>query len=658
MKVSVIIVNYNVKHFLQLCLHSVQRAIGGIDAEVLVVDNNSGDGSVEMVQEQFPDVQLIANKDNRGFSKANNQAVALATGEYILFLNPDTVMPEDFFSEMLPYMDANPKAGSLGPRLIDGKGSFCPDGKRSFPTLSVAIFKATGINKLFPRSPYFNKYYAVHIGEFDTAPVEGLSGCCMLVRVSALRLAGNGFDEDYFMYAEDVDMCYRINQAGYQNIYFPRATLIHYKGESTRKSTLAYVRIFNEALATFVRKHYGQQRATLFLAFLQVGIFLRAVLGVLRNIFRVVRMPLIDALVLWLVLWVVKDYWLGQVKNIMPIPMRSIYLTFPAFVGIWIGSMFLNGAYDVPYRGLRVVRGMIIGTVVALAYYGLLPFQLRHSRAIVLFAGGGGALVLLAVHELLYRTGIIKVPRYDAQPRKAVLVADQSHYQHTLRLLQGIHYAPDIIGRISPGADDHDEALAPITHTKSLLQAADIDEVIFCVNGISYNTILALMQECGPRYDYKIHPPHSQSFVGSNSSFTAGDSYATTSYFAIARLAQRRNKRLVDIGFSTLFLLLSPLLIWGVHQKRQFILNALAALFARRTWIGYSAGEAKQYNLPAIRKATLPPWHIRPEYQPDAYARRQLAMHYAEKYHPSFDISFLLKNFRFLGRKDFAENES
>ena len=190
MKLSVIIVNYNVKYFLEVCLNSLFRAVNGIEAEVIVVDNNSSDSSCRLIKEQFPSVILIENNDNKGFSKANNQGVAIAKGEYILFLNPDTVMPEDFFLKTLGYMDAHPEAGALGPRLIDGKGQFAPDAKKSFPTLSVALYKTIGINKLFPRSAYFNKYYAVNVGERETAAVDVLSGCCMMVRKAAMDKAG------------------------------------------------------------------------------------------------------------------------------------------------------------------------------------------------------------------------------------------------------------------------------------------------------------------------------------------------------------------------------------------------------------------------------------------------------------------------------------
>ncbi len=378
MKVSVIIVNYNVKYFLEVCLHSVWRALERVGGEVIVVDNNSQDGSNEMVRERFASTVLIENKDNRGFSKANNQGVAMAKGEYILFLNPDTVVPEDFFVKMVGYMDAHPEAGSIGPRLIDGKGKFAPDGKKSFPSLSVAIFKTTGINKLFPKSPYINKYYAVHVGEREVAEVDALSGCCMMVRKSLLEPIGGAFDEDFFMYCEDVDLCYRIQKSGVKNIYFPETTVIHYKGESTKKATLSYVRIFNEALVLFVKKNYTKSSAQSFIAFIKIGVVLRAILSLLKQVLKVLRMPLFDAIVILLTVWFVTEFWTRDVRNIMPIPLKYVYLTLPVYTVIWVLSLYLNGAYDQPYRGLRVVRGMLIGTVICLAYFGLLPTEARY----------------------------------------------------------------------------------------------------------------------------------------------------------------------------------------------------------------------------------------------------------------------------------------
>ncbi|MFN4246660.1 MAG: glycosyltransferase family 2 protein [Flavipsychrobacter sp.] len=645
MKISVIIVNYNVKYFLEVCLHSVLRATNGFAAEVIVVDNNSTDGSMQMVAEKFPTVIRIENKDNAGFGRANNQGVAIAKGEYILFLNPDTVMPEDFFTKTIGYMDAHPEAGSIGPKLLDGKGQFAPDGKKSFPSLSVAIFKTTGINKVFSKSPYFNKYYAVHIGEDETAAVDVLSGCCMLVRTAVLPKIGGAFDEDYFMYCEDVDLSYRIQKAGYQNIYFPEATLIHYKGESTRKATLSYVRIFNEALSTFVRKHYSKGNAQLFTIFINIGIVLRAILGVVKQVLKVLRMPMFDALIMLGTLWFMKEFWVVHVKNIEPIPLNSVLATFPVYIALWVVSLYINGVYDQSYRGLRVIRAMVIGTIMILAYYGLLQPGLRYSRAIIIFSGISGTVIMLALHELFFRLGIFKFIPYDKLPRKAVIVADEKNYADTANTLRRVHYAPDLNGRIAT-ENNKGTALAGINELKPYLFTAGINEVIFCVNGLSYAQILQQMQYCGGAYEYKIHLQGSESFVGSNSSHTAGDLYTLDKRYNLSKFSQLRNKRILDAGLSVIFLIMWPLLLLFVKNGLQFWVNCILVLTGRNTWVGYTTSNSQ---LPAIRAGILPPYFIAADYEPSETVARQLDSIYAQQYTAGADLTLILKNFKYLG---------
>jgi len=648
MKLSIIIVNYNVKYFLEVCLHAVLRAVNGFEAEVIVVDNNSKDDSGSMVSTKFPSIILIENKENLGFSKANNQGVAIAKGEYILFLNPDTVMPEDFFQKTITYMDTHPEAGALGPRLIDGKGQFAPDSKKSFPSLSVAIFKTTGINKVFKNSTYFNKYYAVHIGEWETAEVDVLSGCCMMVRSSLLGKIGGAFDEDYFMYCEDVDLSYRIQRSGHKNIYFPEATLIHYKGESTRKATLSYVRIFNQALSLFVKKNYTKQQARLFGIFINVGIVLRAILSVFRRILKVLRMPLFDAILLSLTLWLMKDFWVQHVKNIAPIPMSSIYATFPVYIVLWLTCLYLNGAYDQQYRAWRVARGMIIGTVVILAYYGLLQPGLRYSRAIIIFTGFSGTVLMLGLHQLLHRIGIFKFIPFDALPKKAVIVADEHAYQDTANILRHVHYAPELAGRIS--SNEHKgHALTVLHEMKQLLYTAGVNEVIFCVNGLSYSDIFTQMQACGAHYDYKIHLPGSQSFVGSNSSHTSGDLYTIDRSFSLANFAQLRNKRLIDIVSSSSFLILLPFFIFFVKKPASFIANCFNVLVGKKTWIGYAEANKHYSQLPVIRKGIAPPYFILEGYIPSDDVKNRMNIAYAQQYTPGADMQLMLKNFKYLG---------
>ena len=622
------------------------RACVGFDAEIIVVDNQSVDGSCAMVQEKFPSVILIENKDNKGFSKANNQAVAIAKGAYLLFLNPDTVMPEDFFQKTIPYMDAHPLVGALGPRLIDGKGVFAPDAKKSFPTLSVALFKTTGLNKIFSRSTYINKYYAVHVQEHETAPVEVLSGCCMLLRHALLDQIGLAFDEDYFMYCEDVDLSFRVQQAGYQNIYFPEATLVHYKGESTRKASLSYIRIFNEALSTFVRKHYSKANAALFILLINLGIGLRAVWSFLKMFFKWFKTPMFDALALWAILLLMNHVWVEGVRNVKPIDATTLYATFPVYILLWISSVYLNGGYDQPYRPLRVVRGMLIGTIIILAYFGILSAEYRYSRAVILFSGVLGIMGIVGLRECLHWLGIAKFIRYNRVPKRAVIVASAEHFEEAALRLEQVHYAPDIVGRIAVAANDT-LGLCSVSEMKPLLHTLNINEIVFCVNGLSYATILAQMQDCGSAYDYKIHLPGSVSFVGSNSSNSAGDLYTADKRYNISTFISMRNKRVFDIVAACCFLLCLPIGLIYVRQPRTLLANILAVLIGRKTWVGYSACA----HLPKIKPAIVPVYHLQEGYEPNELVKGLAAQDYAEHYVAGLDFALLWKNLKFLGKK-------
>ena len=255
MTLSIIIVNYNVKLLLKDCLDSVARASENIEAEVIVADNASSDGSIGYVQPIFTNVKFICNTVNEGFAKANNKALTFASGQFILFLNPDTVVPGDCFEKCLRFFSSHPDAGALGVRMINGDGHFLKESKRGFPTPLVSLWKMTGITGLFPRSPLFARYYLGHLDENSDHEADVLSGAFMMVKKEVLQKTG-GFDERFFMYAEDIDLSFRIKKAGYKNYYFAGTTIIHYKGSSTKKD-IRYVRQFYKAMSQFVKKHYG-----------------------------------------------------------------------------------------------------------------------------------------------------------------------------------------------------------------------------------------------------------------------------------------------------------------------------------------------------------------------------------------------------------------
>ena len=240
---SIIIVNYNVEYFLEQCLNSVMLAAKNVNSEVIVVDNNSSDGSIEMLKAKFPKVQVIQNSENVGFSKANNQGIKIGKGKYILLLNPDTVIDEQTLTKITDRMNADDQIGGLGVRMVDGKGVFLPESKRGLPTPLVAFYKIFGLSSIFKKSKRFGRYHLSYLDEFEENEIDILSGAFMCMRKSVLDKIGL-LDEAFFMYGEDIDLSYRIQKAGYKNIYFPQTTIIHYKGESTKKSSVNYVFVF------------------------------------------------------------------------------------------------------------------------------------------------------------------------------------------------------------------------------------------------------------------------------------------------------------------------------------------------------------------------------------------------------------------------------
>ena len=225
-KLSVVIVNYNVAYFLEQCLHSVYEAAKGIPVEIFVVDNHSVDKSLEMLRNNFPEVKVIANEENVGFAKANNQAIRIATGEYILLLNPDTIVQADTFVKTLDFMDKTPDAGALGVKMIDGQGHYLPESKRGLPLPSVAFYKIFGLSKILRKSKRFGRYHLTYLDPDEIHEVDVLPGAFMLMRKSVLDQIGL-LDETFFMYGEDIDLSYRVTLGGYKNYYFPLTRIIH-----------------------------------------------------------------------------------------------------------------------------------------------------------------------------------------------------------------------------------------------------------------------------------------------------------------------------------------------------------------------------------------------------------------------------------------------
>jgi GT2 family glycosyltransferase len=280
MELSVIIVSYNVNEYLKNCLFSSIKASENIDCEIFVVDNNSSDSSAEMVRNEFPEIKLIQNTVNKGFSAASNQAI-----KYILLLNPDTLVEEDTFSKCISFMKNHSDAGALGVRMVNGEGRFLPESKRSLPTPSTAFFKTFGFSFLFPKSRLFSRYYLSHVDCFETSAAEVIAGAFMFIRREALEKAGLP-DEDFFMYGEDIDLSYRIMKAGYQNYYFPEVQIIHFKGQSTSRNNYNDIFNFYSAMRIYSGKRH-EEKFTLLYFLIIPAIYFREGFSIINRFFRI-----------------------------------------------------------------------------------------------------------------------------------------------------------------------------------------------------------------------------------------------------------------------------------------------------------------------------------------------------------------------------------
>lgn len=287
-KISVIIVNYNVKYYLEQCLRSVRSALSGLEAEIFVVDNHSTDGSVAYLRPKFPEVVFIENKDNPGFAKANNQAIRQCNGEYVLLLNPDTVIGEESIRTLCFFMDEHPDAGGVGVKMLDGHGAFLAESKRSFPSPWVSFCKIFGLSKLFPKSRLFSRYSLAYLSENKQHKVDVLAGAFMFLRHEALDKVGL-LDEDFFMYGEDIDLSYRMVLGGYKNYYLPER-ILHYKGESTKHGDMKYVKAFYGAMLIFFRKYYPHS-GWLMGFFIRLAILMRASLAALTRTLGLKQKP-------------------------------------------------------------------------------------------------------------------------------------------------------------------------------------------------------------------------------------------------------------------------------------------------------------------------------------------------------------------------------
>ncbi|MBP7496631.1 MAG: glycosyltransferase [Bacteroidales bacterium] len=651
MQLSIIIVNYNVRYFLEQCLVSVTKAVKEIESEIFVVDNNSVDGSVQMIKEKFPKVNLIENKKNTGFSKANNQAIRLAKGKYILLLNPDTVVEEDTFNKVLSFMEQHPDAGSTGVKMLNGQGKYLPESKRSLPNPEVAFYKIFGLSVLFPKSKKFGKYHLGYLDKDKIHKVDVLSGAFMFIRKDALDKTGL-LDEDFFMYGEDIDLSYRITKAGYTNYYYPETRIIHYKGESTKLKSLNYVRMFYKAMIIFARKHFSQKRAGTLSFLINIAIFLRAGIAVIKRLTDKIYLPLIEFSVIYLGIYYIQDYWQHNIKlyegNYYPPEFTSI--TIPLYIILWLISVYLSGGYDKPYRLSKTLLGIIAGTIIILVFYALLPESLRFSRALI-FLGAvwsfGFMISLRVIINII--AGKFYAKKYTQSKRFAV-IGETEEAKRVIDIINKTNITPSYVCIVGIGeCKNSTDIVGNLQQLDDIIEIYAIDELIFCGKDLSAQKIIDIMSAHRyPNLQYKIAPPESLYIIGSNSINDAEDIFIVN-INSVTTTANKRNKRLLDIFTFFVLIFLSPVLIFFIKNPLNYLKNLFLVFFAKKTFIGFNQQD-RNFKLPSIRKGILYPSDAfqNKNLSPDTINRLNLL--YSKDYKISNDINIIIKGFKNLGR--------
>ncbi len=502
--VSIIIVNYNVKEFLASCLQSVNKATAHLDAEIFVVDNDSSDGSIPFLKEKFDDIIYIENTENVGFGKANNQAIKQAQGKYTLLLNPDTLLQEDTLETLIYYMDAHERCGACGCKILNPDGTFAPESRRSIPTLSAAVYKAIGLTTLFPKNKYFGAYYQGWKDEDEGGKVPVLSGSFMFFRTDVLKQA-KGFDERFFMYGEDIDLCYRVTEMGWEIHYVPQTSILHYKGESTKKNELAYNRVFNEAIYKFFEKHFTSRYSRLFKFLIFWAIQIRVIISFFVNNIRSHRYVLSDLLIINVSLII------GMLIRASFDPRGLLSMLNPEF--FWLNLLWsvLYLLFAEAFGVLKENTYSIVGSLKAVFFSCLMLVaitffirSLAFSRIILAVAFIlGFTFVGLSRFMRVNRIKSTRLSRGKLNPLRLLLVgAKKSTNEMAQKINSKVGWQVEIAGMVDPGIQGNsdnseltvNQDTGHLSILKSAVKSTRTDVIVFLMDSVSYKQLLNSIQ--------------------------------------------------------------------------------------------------------------------------------------------------------------------
>jgi len=601
LKLSIVIVNYNVKEFLTQCLDSIFKSQTQYDYEVIIVDNSSKDSGRDQICATFEHIIWVENIENVGFGRANNQGFSLAKGVYTLILNPDTVLQEDTIEKCVSYLIAHPKVGGLGIKGIDGSGQFLPESKRALPTPLVALWKITGLSSIFPKSSVFARYHLGHLSPEENHEVDILVGCFMMIPTKLLLSVG-GFDPQYFMYGEDIDLSYELQKTGHKNIYFSESQIIHYKGESTKRGSLNYVRMFYKAMVLFAKKQFTGSSAAAYSLLIYLGIYLRAALAIAARLGKSTLTPLLDAVVLYAILNTIKSYWEQNHRFIHggSYPDLYTYTIQGSYVLAWLFGLWLSGVYFKNNRPIVMVRSMIATTLILGFFYGLLPEELRFSRALLMLGALGGLSAMLGWRAVLsVVSGKSMFEGAPKQPRILFFGAKSSKIALD-DILHASGITPSFYWEEEPKFDNEDWLLK----LKALVHLHRINELIVDISQVSNQRLIGILTSLGEQTSVKSLLPENKYIIGSDSSLTQGETYRKSQQTADPQYLRQR--RVFEITATSLLITLAPLtLVFAIATGRfnawkLWIRYSADVLTGKRSLVGYSRSLSEKFNVPPL----------------------------------------------------------
>jgi O-antigen biosynthesis protein len=650
MQLTVIIVNFNVKYFLEQCLCSLLLATKEISTQIIVVDNNSKDDSINYLQPKFNSVNFIALPANVGFAKANNIALQQANGELVLFLNPDTIVTNTTILACWQHIKNTNNCGAVGVQMVDGMGVFLPESKRSFPSVSTSFYKLFGLSSLLPKSKKFNKYALGNLDKNKVHKVDVLCGAFMMME-NKIAQQCNGFDESFFMYGEDIDLSYRIIKLGFHNYYLGNNSIIHFKGESTKRGSLNYIKMFYNAMLVFVNKHYSGSQIKLYSFFIKMAILFRASMAMCRGFIKKTGLPILDFLIVYFSVFLVEKNWVHFIRNNENFINSISKVALPSFSIIYLFGAIFNGIYDdnEVYKPSKLMTACASAIIITLAAYSLLPESYRFSRGVILIGGCIATIFVLGFRKILIGFKILEKNENTSAINTAI-IANDTQYKLVEQVLKNNQQNSIIIGKIDEETCNNTN-LGSLKNLVEIVRKYQIKELIFYLYTGNMAIIISKLNSIKlENVEIKFMVQGATTIVGSNNKNTVGTVVANKILYNIELSLQRKMKTVIDFFVAIFVVLFMPFICVISKHPMLALKNAISVLLQSKTWVGYcTTNNILPQIKPGILCALGKPFQDVKEL--DIEICKKIDTKYALEYDWFEELKLIIKNTKHLGSK-------